>query len=85
MSKKVLGVVDAVKHINPVSAGSSAVRAVASATADEKRCPKCGSWAKQDLTGTDVMGKACVGGATVGVLAATGGAAISSGVQQGQL
>ena len=67
MSKKVLGVVDAVKHINPVSAGSSAVRAVASATADEKRCPKCGSWAKQDLTGTDVMGKACAGGATVGV------------------
>lgn len=68
MSKKVLGVVDAVKHIDPVSAGARAVRTVVSATADEKRCPKCGSWAKQDLTGTDVMGKACAGGATVGVL-----------------
>ena len=83
MSKKVLGVVDAVKHIDPVSAGARAVRTVVSATADEKRCPKCGSWAKQDLTGTDVMGKACAGGATVGVLAATGGAAISSGAATG--
>ena len=59
MSKKAFDVVDAVKHINPVSVGSTVVRTVVSATAGEKRCPKCGKMAKQDMSFTNSMGHRC--------------------------
>ena len=83
MSKKGFDVVDHIKHVNPVNVGAGLTKMALQHSGSKKRCPKCGSWAEQDLTGTDVMGKACAGGATVGVLAATGGAAISSGAATG--
>ena len=67
MSKKGFDVVDHIKHVNPINVGAGLTKMALQRSGSKKRCPKCGSWAKQDLTGTDVMGKACAGGATVGV------------------